>query len=280
MQGKICLITGANTGIGKATAISLARQGARVIMVCRNDARGRSAMEEVKAKSGSSTVDLLTADLSSQSAIRDLASRFLLGSDRLDVLINNAGLWKRKREVTVDGFEMHFAVNHLAYFLLTNLLLDALKAAAAARIVSVASGLHERGEIDFDALQAERSFGGVKAYSNSKLANVLFTYELARRLNGSGVTANCLHPGVVATDLVRETFPAPMRWLGGFILTSPEKGAATSIYLATSPEVAGVSGKYFAKQRERRSSRESYDAALASRLWDVSSELTSLAPDQ
>ena len=228
-------------------------------------------------QSGNSNVNYLAADLSSQSAIRSLASNFLSTHDRLDILINNAGLWKTKRETTADGLEMHFAVNHLAYFLLTNLLLDALKSAPSARVVSVASGLHERGKIDFDDLQAEKSFSGMQAYANSKLANVLFTYELARQLEGSGVTATCLHPGVVATSLFRETIPKPLRWLAKLILSSLEKGAATSIYLASSPKVEGISGKYFVKCRERQSSPESHDTTVASRLWQTSLQLTGLA---
>ena len=273
MQGKICLVTGANTGIGKTTALGLARQGAHVILVCRNDVRGKMALDEVKAESGSPTVDWLTADLSSQSAIRALASKFLSKYDRLDVLINNAGVWKPKREVTEDGLEMHFAVNHLAYFLLTDLLLGALKASPAGRIVSVSSGLHKRGKIDFDDLQSEKKYKGMLAYANSKLANVLFSYELARRLKGSAVTANCLHPGLIGTDLFREGFSAPLRWFSKRFFIGLENGAATSIYLASSPEVEGKSGKYFVKKQEHQSSPDSYDEALAKRLWDVSAQL-------
>ncbi|NOZ32826.1 MAG: SDR family oxidoreductase [Alphaproteobacteria bacterium] len=276
MQDKICLITGANTGIGKATAIALAKMGANVTIVCRTDTSGETAASEISAASGNDNVQHLTADLGSLAAIRQVAKDFLATHDRLDVLINNAGLLMPKRELTVDGFETHFAVNHLAYFLLTSLLLDALKAAPAGRIVSVSSMAHTKGIIDFDDLQAEKKYGALQVYSNSKLANILFTYELARRLSDTNVTANCLHPGVIASSFFRR-LPAPLRSGAGLVLTGVEKGAATSIYLASSPDVEGVTGKYFANSAPKSSSKASYDVEAAKRLWQISEQMTGLA---
>jgi retinol dehydrogenase 14 len=197
MDEKVCLITGATSGIGKATAMGLARMGASVVMVGRDRGRGEAALAEVKGKSANASVDLMLADLSSQEDIRRLADEFKEAYPRLDVLVNNAGVIRSRRIRTADGIEMTFAVNHLAYFLLTNLLLDVLKASAPSRIVNVASGEQRNGTIDFDDLQGEMGYKGAKAYSQSKLATVLFTYELARKLEGTGVSANCLHPGVV-----------------------------------------------------------------------------------
>jgi len=272
------LITGATSGIGKATAMGLANMGASVVMVGRDRGRGEAAMAEIKEKSGNASVDLMLADLSSQGQIRRLANEFKEAYPRLDVLINNAGIFLSKRVVTADGIEMTFAVNHLAYFLLTNLLLDVLERSAPSRVVNVSSGAQSNGTIDFDGLQGEKGYKGTKAYSQSKLANVLFTYELARRLEGTGVTANCVHPGAVRTN-----FGSGSSGLFGFmvrasrpLMISPEKGAETSIYLASSPEVEGVSGKYFIKKAEARSSDESYDETVARRLWEVSAELTNL----
>src|SRR5687768_2908269 len=195
MGEKVCLITGATSGIGKATAMGLANMGASVVMVGRDRGRGKAALAEIKEKSGNASVDLMLADLSSQQEIRRLADEFEEAYPRLDVLINNAGLFRSERITTADGLEMTFAVNHLAYFLLTNLLLDVLKANAPSRIVNVSSGDHSNGTIDFDDLQGYKGYKGPKAYSQSKLANLLFTYELAKRLEGTGITANCLHPG-------------------------------------------------------------------------------------
>jgi retinol dehydrogenase 14 len=281
MGEKVCLITGATSGIGKATAIGLARMGASVVMVGRDRGRGEAALAEIKEKSAHVSVDLMLADVSSQVQIRRLADEFNDTYPRLDVLINNAGVFLSKRLTTADGIEMTFAVNHLAYFLLTNLLLDVLKASAPSRIVNVSSGAQGNGTIDFDDLQGEKGYKGTKAYSQSKLANVLFTYELARRLEGTGVTANCLHPGAVRTN-----FGSGSSGVFGFmvralrpLMISPEKGAETSIYVASSPEVEGVSGRYFVKRAEARSSDKSYDERVASRLWEVSAELTNL-PDQ
>jgi retinol dehydrogenase 14 len=278
MSEKVCLITGATSGIGKATAMGLASMGASIVMVGRDRGRGEAVMAEIKEKSGNASVDLMLADVSSQEQIRQLADEFKGAYPRLDVLINNAGVFRSKRTTTEDGIETTFAVNHLAYFLLTNLLLDVLEASAPSRIVNVASGDHSNGTIDFDDLQGEKGYKGAKAYSQSKLANVLFTYELARRLEGTGVTANCLHPGVVRTNFgsgVSGVFGFMVRALRPLMI-SPEKGAETSIYLASSPEVEGLSGRYFVKKDEARSSDVTYDERLARRLWEVSAELTNL----
>jgi retinol dehydrogenase 14 len=278
MTGKTVLITGATSGVGKATAMGLANMGARVVMVGRDRGRGEAAMADIKERSGNASVGLMLADVSSQKEIRRLADEFRGAYPRLDVLINNAGVFRSERITTADGIEATFAVNHLAYFLLTNLLLDRLKASAPSRIVNVASADHSNGAIDFDDLQGEKGYGGAKAYSQSKLANVLFTYELARRLQGTGVTANCLHPGVVGTNLgsgVSGAFGFVVRALRP-LMKSPEKGAETSIYLASSPEVEGVSGGYFVKKAEARSSKASHDERLATRLWEASAELTNL----
>jgi NAD(P)-dependent dehydrogenase (short-subunit alcohol dehydrogenase family) len=278
MGEKVCLITGATSGIGKATAMGLANMGASVVMVGRERGRGEAALAEIKEKSTNASVDLMLADLSSQEEIRRLADEFKEAYPRLDVLINNAGLFRSKRITTADGLEMTFAVNHLAYFLLTTLLLDVLKASASSRIVNVSSGDHSNGTIDFDNLQREKGYKGPKAYSQSKLATVLFTYELARRLEGTGISANCLHPGVVRTN-----FGSGVSGVFGFmvramrpLMKSPEKGAETSIYLASSPEVESLSGRYFVKNAEARSSDVSYDERIARRLWEVSAHLTNL----
>jgi retinol dehydrogenase-14 len=278
MGEKVCLITGATSGIGKATAMGLADMGANVVMVGRDRGRGEAVMAEIKEKSANASVDFMLADLSSQQEIHRLADDFKEAYPRLDVLINNAGVIRSERITTEDGIEMTFAVNHLAYFLLTKLLLDVLKASAPSRIVNVASGEQRNGTIDFDDLQGENGYKGPKAYSQSKLATVLFTYELARRLEGTGVSANCLHPGVVGTNLgsgVSGAFGFMVRAMTP-LMKSPEKGAETSIYLASSPEVVGLSGRYFVKKAEARSSDASYDERIARRLWEASAELTNV----
>lgn len=277
MHGKVCLVTGANAGLGKVTALELAKMGATVIMVARSQARGQAALAEVQQASGSSQVHLMLADLSSLASTRQLAEQFQAQYNRLDVLVNNAGAIFNDRQLSVDGYEMTFALNHLSYFLLTNLLLDLLKASAPARIVNVSSGAHMGGNIDFDDLMLEKKYRSFAAYSQSKLANVLFTYELARRLAGSGVTANALHPGGVGTQF--GAGEGMMGWvfrlLRPFLLT-PEQGAETQIYLASSPEVADVTGQYFDKKKAVPSSKVSYDTAVAQKLWQISEELTGL----
>jgi len=281
MNGKICLVTGASSGIGKATALGLAKLGATVVMVCRDAARGDAALSKIKRKSGSRSVDLLLADLSSQEAIRRLASEYKSKYQQLHVLINNAGVYYTKRHVTVDGLEAMFAVNYLARFLLTHLLLDIIKQSVPARIINVAGAYHAKGKIDFDDLQGEKDFEGQRANHQSKLADVLFTYELARRLEGTGVTVNCLHPGMVATDLIDKDkdFPVFFKYLYKLsrpLMKSPAKGAETSIYLASSPEVEGITGQYFVNKKIAQSSPESHDPQLAQRLWEVSEKLANL----
>jgi NAD(P)-dependent dehydrogenase (short-subunit alcohol dehydrogenase family) len=276
MQGKICLVTGATLGIGKETALGLARKGAHVVIVGRDEARTRETAAWVAKESGNAQVDFLVADLSSQAEVRRLAAAFDSRYPRLDVLVNNAGAIFMKRELTVDGFERTWALNHLAEFLLTRLLLDKLAASAPARIVNVSSDAHTAGAITFDNLQGERKYGGMRAYAQSKLANILFTFALARRLTGKGVTANCLHPGVVATGFGHNTpglVNTVLNLARPFLLTA-EKGAATSIYLASSPEVADVSGKYFVKCKPAAPSKQSADVALQERLWELSEQQT------
>ncbi|WP_420627797.1 SDR family oxidoreductase [Candidatus Leptofilum sp.] len=278
LSGKVCLVTGANSGLGKATARELAKMGSTVVMVTRSQERGEAALADVRQTSGSNQVHLLLADLSSLESIRQLAAQFKAAYSRLDILINNAGAIFKNRQLSVDGYEMTFALNHLGYFLLTNLLLDLLKASAPARIVVVSSGAHIGGPINFDDLMQAKKYRSLVAYGQSKLANILFTYELARRLEGSGVTANALHPGGVATGFGQGE--GVMGWFFKLIrpfLLTPEKGAETQIYLASSPEVEGVTGKYFDKKKPIKSSKESYDMAVAQRLWQISEQLTGLA---
>lgn len=276
MRGRICMVTGANAGIGRATAMSLAKLGATVVMVCRNADKGQAAWADIREASGDSNLELLIADLASQRAVRQLADEYRRSHDRLHVLVNNAGTSSKQRILTGDGIEQTFAVNHLAPFLLTNLLLDVLKASAPARVVNVTSSAESFGKIHFDDLTLAQNYGSMRAHAQSKLANVLFTYELARRLAGTGVTVNCLNPGAVRTDgpLQMGGFYGLMARLARPFALTPEQGAEAVVYLATSNEVEGVSGQYFEKQKAHQSSKQSYDAVLAQRLWDVSVELT------
>ncbi len=276
LQGKVTMVTGANAGMGKEIARALAKMGATVVMVSRDLGRGEAARAEVQAQSGNDAVELLLADLSSQQSIRHLVQEFMARHTQLHVLVNNVGVTLPRRSVTVDGLETVFATNHLAPFLLTNLLLPVLKASAPARVVSVSSSAHSMGKINFDDLQSERRYSEIRVYNQSKLASVLFTYELARRLAGTGVTANVLEPGFVKTNMA-VPFPfslfSPMR-------VSAEQGAQTAIYLASSPDVEGVSGKYFShKGVETKSSKLSYYESIARRLWQISAELTQLPTD-
>ena len=280
MHGKICMVTGANSGIGKATALALAQMGATVVMVCRDRVRGEEARSEITTRSKNNTVDLLLADLTSQQSIRHLVETFRHRYTNLQVLINNAGAsFTGRRRETVDGVEMTLAVNYLAPFLLTHMLLDMLKASAPARIVNVSSDAHASGSIQMDDLQAEKLYKPMRTYPQAKLAVVLFTYELARRLQGTGVTANCLHPGFVATHFAqRDAGPAfrlLVKAIGSFG-TSPEKGAKTSIYLASSAEVEGITGTYFVKSIPRRSASISYDESLQRQLWEQSAKLVNV----
>jgi retinol dehydrogenase-12 len=275
MKGKICLVTGANSGIGFETAKALARMGARVGLICRTPAKCEDAKSAILQAVPSAELDGFTADLSSQAEIRCVAADIKRTYPKIDVLINNAGIVENTFKRSVDGIEMTFAVNHLAYFLLTNLLLEPIKAAAPSRIINVSSAAHFGARMDFDNLQGEKGYNGWRAYSQSKLANILFTYELARRLAGTGVTVNCLHPGVIGTKLFRNL--GIINTLAGIFLASPEKGAETSVYLASSPEVEGVTGKYFDNKRAVPSSSASYNEADAKRLWQISAELTHLS---
>jgi NAD(P)-dependent dehydrogenase (short-subunit alcohol dehydrogenase family) len=267
-------VTGATSGIGLITAQALAQQGAIVVLVGRDPNRGAAAVEHITRATGNDAISLVLADLSSQAQIVQLAQEFHDHFDRLDVLVNNAGALFARRKVSVDGIEMTWALNHLGYFLLTHLLLDAIKASPHARIVNVASGAHRAGHIDFDDLQGERRYGGWRAYCQSKLANILFTYELAARLQGTGVTANAMHPGFVATNFGHNN-GGPFAWLirlTQVAALSPQQGAETIVHLAVSPEVADITGRYFIKKRAVRSSTESYDNAIAHRLWQISEE--------
>jgi len=278
MNGKVCLVTGGSTGIGLVAAVELAKRGAAVTIVARNPERAAAALARIKAESGADA-ELILADLSSMKEVRRAAAEFRAKHDRLDVLLNNAGVILSKRELTADGYESTFAINHLAYFLLTELLLGLLKKSAPSRIVEVSSGAHMRGHMNFDDLMGARGYSEMGSYCQSKLANVLHTVELAKRMEGTGVTVNALHPGVVATRWGAGTtgpLGVMLKLMRPFILT-PERGAETSIYLATSPEVAGVSGDYFYKCKPKATSREARDPAAAKRLWEVSEKLVQAA---
>ena len=278
MQGKVVLVTGANQGIGKASAVALGKLGARLVLACRNTEKGRAAVADLR-REGAQDVELLVGDLGSQSDVRRLASEFKAKYDRLDVLLNNAGVLVTTRRSTVDGIEETFAVNHLGYFLLTHLLLDVLKASAPSRVVSVSSEAHRRARMRWDDLEFKAGpYSAFAAYGQSKLANILFTRELAQRLAGTGVTANCLHPGVVASGFGHTyggVVSAVLRVASPFLI-APEKGARTSVFLASSPEVEGVSGKYFDKCRERRPSAEALAEGAPERLWAIIEEKTGL----
>lgn len=277
MAGRTVLITGASSGIGKATALALATMGAHVAITGRDTARTEAAATEIRA-AGGGQVDAFVADLSAQAEVRRLAAEVRRSVARIDVLINNVGGFWNTRHITADGLERTFAVNHLAPFLLTDLLLDRLRDGAVARVVTVSSGAHSMGRIDVDDLQGERAYSGARAYNQSKLANLLFTYELARRLSGTTVTANALHPGVVNTGFGTEDPATLQRVVVPFIrylMKSPGRGAATSIHLATATELEKVSGQYFVHSAPKRSSEASYDRNIAARLWQLSTELVS-----
>ena len=282
MTGKTVLITGGTGGIGRAAAIGLASLGARVGITGRDRARAELAAAAITSESGNPAVDIFVADASSQAEVHRLADEVLSAYPRLDVLVNNVGGFWAHRHVTADGLEHTFAVNHLAPFLLTSLLLERLMASTPARVVTVSSGAQAQGKIDFDDLMGERQYSGQRAYSQSKLANVMFTYELARRLEGTGVTATVLHPGVTRTafgaeDSVRAMDPI-IAVLRPF-MRSPERGAETAVYLASSPEAEGVTGRYFANRKVRKSHESSYDTATTARMWRVSADLVGLQID-
>jgi len=282
MNGKICLVTGATNGIGKATAQALAQMGATVVIVGRNAQKTSCVVDKIRSASGNKHVDSLLADLSSQQEVRALADEFKSRYSHLHVLLNNAGGFFMKRQFSVDGIEMTFALNHLASFLLTNLLLDTIKASAPARIINVSSNAHTSGKIDFDNLQGELNYSP-RAYDNSKLANILFTIELARRLEGTGVTVNALHPGFVATGFAKnngKVIAALVSLFAPLVARSPAKGAETPIYLASSPSVEAITGEYFYDSHVIPVAPQATDMAVARKLWDVSAELVHLADGQ
>jgi retinol dehydrogenase-14 len=272
LSSRVCVVTGATRGIGRATAEELGRAGATLVLVCRRQADGEKVASGIARTNAGPPPVVVEADLSAQKAVRAAADRIRSRFECLHVLINNAGLIPPRREVTVDRLEMQLAVNHLAPFLLTNLLLEPLRRGAPSRVITVSSTTHQGAQIDFDDLQSERTYQADEVYAATKLMNLLFTYELARRLAGTGVTANALHPGAVATRLLAD-YMQTTRVYGA----SPEQGADTVIYLAAAPEVEGRTGKYFTNRRETRSSPASYDEGLARRLWDVSARLTGIS---
>jgi len=279
MAGKSVLVTGGTGGIGRATATGLAALGARVGITGRDQARAEAAAAAIGAAPGSPAVDVFAADLSAQAGVRRLAAQVADSYPRLDVLVNNAGGFWAHRHLTADGLERTFALNHLAPFLLTSLLLGRLTASAPARIVTIPSAAHARGRIDFDDLQGERDYSGQRAYSQSKLANVMFTYELARHLDGTGVTATVCHPGVAATSFGAEDQAAHMAVMirvARLFMKTPAQGAATPLYLASSSEAEGVTGRYYANRKPTTSSKASYDTTAAARLWQVSAALTGM----
>jgi retinol dehydrogenase-14 len=277
MTGRTVLVTGGTGGIGKATAAGLAALGARVAITGRDRGRADAAAAEIRADGGPD-VEVFVGDMSAQAEVRRLAAEVLAALPRLDVLVNNVGGFWNSRHVTADGLERTFALNHLAPFLLTHLLVERLVENAPARIVTVSSDAQRQGRIHFDDLQGERSWSGQRAYNQSKLANILFTYELARRLRGTGVTATVLHPGIVRTGFGAEDPGRIQRVITPFmgLMKSPEQGAATPIHLASAPEVEGVTGQFFVNRTPRKSAKRSYDSADAVRLWQTSAELVGL----
>ena len=283
LTGKTCLVTGATSGIGEATAHSLAAAGARVGILCRNPAKGEETVATIHQATGNESLKLFCADLSSQDQIRRVAKEILEAFDQIHVLVNNAGIVNLEYSETEDGIETVFAVNHLAYFLLTNLLLERIRASAPARIVNVSSNGHKFvGGIDFENPGFRNNYKSMRVYGHSKLANILFTNELARQLEGTGVTANSLHPGAVATNLATNNgfwATALMRFVSLFF-NSPERGARTSIHLATSPVVEGTTGKYFASEREAAMAQAAADTDAAKRLWEMSERMTEPKPPE
>lgn len=276
LVGKVAVVTGANTGIGRETARGLLREGATVILAVRDVEKGEAARADIVASTGYADAEVMELDLASTASIRRFAAAFRARFDRLDVLVHNAGVWTRTRSETVDGFETTFGVNHLGPFLLTHELSSLLLASAPARVVVVSSALHYRGVLDLDDPMFERrAYGGTRAYNQSKLANVLFTKALARRLEGTGVTVNALHPGVVATELTRE-LPGFVKALAGVFLLTPSQGAATSLHVAISEEGGRVTGEYFERSRTKRASRAACDETNQERLWKLSERLLGL----
>ncbi len=275
LNGKNAMITGATSGIGRVTAFEIAGRGARLILPVRNMEKGEVLKSDIRRETGSTKVELMHCDLASLNSIRQLALDFEKNHDRLHLLVNNAGLWEVKRKESEDHIEMNFAVNHLAPFLLTMLLLPVIRKSSPARIVNVSSTAHKYGTMRFDDLEGKKRWGSMQSYAQSKLANILFTRKLAGVLEGSGVTVNCLHPGVVNTGLFAN-MPGPFHGLFSLFMISPEKGARTSIYLATSPDVEGVTGEYFAKRKREKTSAQAGDMKAADMLWEISKEYCGL----
>jgi NAD(P)-dependent dehydrogenase (short-subunit alcohol dehydrogenase family) len=284
LHDQVIVVTGGNSGIGKEAAVALATMGATVVITARNAEKGVDALEEIRRRSGRSTVEVMALDLADFASIRSFAADLLAGHDRLDVLVNNAGGILSDRLATVQGFEMTFGVNHLGHFLLTDLLLDRLRASTPARVINVSSAGHRfaYSGLDFADLQSERRYWSMDAYGKSKLANILFTRELAKRLVGTGVTANCLHPGVVRTGFGSADDTSGIEHLtvalGSPFYVSAERGARTTVYLASSPEVADRTGGYYVRCREHRPSRAARDPEAARRLWEISEQLVASAP--
>lgn len=277
MRGKICLVTGATHGIGFAAARALADQGAKLVIIGRNATKTAQSVESLRSLTGNQEITCLVGDLSRQSEVRRIAAEFRAAHQRLDVLLNNVGGVFGERLLTADGLEMTFALNHLSYFLLTQELLDLLKTSAPSRIVNVSSGAHRRGHIHFDDLQSSRRYSGIAAYCASKLANVMFTVELARRLDGTRVTVNCLHPGVVRTHFGAEHSTPIMRALIAIarpFMITPERGADTAAWLCSNPAVEGITGKYYIRRHRRPTHALATDVAACRRLWDISEKLT------
>jgi NAD(P)-dependent dehydrogenase (short-subunit alcohol dehydrogenase family) len=278
MAGKICMVTGATSGLGKATAEGLAALGAKVILVARDQRKAEEVKREIAQRTGNDSSELLLADLSSSASIRSAAADFLSRHPKLHVLVNQAGVIVSERQLTKEGVEVMFAVNHLAYFTLANLLLPALKAGAPSRIINIGGGVAAAGDIHFDDINGEKKFSWLRQAAQSKLGNVLFTYEMARRLQGTGVTVNCIDPGGARTGLAQNAkgLPRLMMKLMGPLMPTAEKGAQPAIKMASAPEFEGVTGKYFSKLKETKSAPKSYDEALAKRLWDVSAKLAGI----
>ncbi len=278
-KNSVVIVTGANAGIGKATVTELAKTGATVVMLCRSQARGEEALNEVRAISASSSIQLMICDLGSQQSIEDFCTEFKKRYQRLDVLVNNAGVFPPDRQQTVDGYELQFGINHLGHFLLTNRLLELLIASGPARIINLTSGIHKAGKINFEDVNLKKNYKSWRAYAQSKLANILFTYELAERLKGTGVAVNCVHPGAVATGMGINNDSVFGNLFGQILKTfqkTPEQGAETAVYVATSHDVEGVTAKYFYRKRPIQSSKGSYNKADAIRLWDLSEKMTGL----
>ena len=282
MSGKTCIVTGANSGIGKVTALELAKANATVVMACRNQERGRAALEEIKQRSGNENVELQLVDLSSMQQVRDFVGNFSRKHEKLNVLVNNAGLVLGKRTETLDGLEYVFAVNYLAPFLLTNLFLDKLRAGAPSRVVNVGAGLHKIARLDLDDLQSKKKYSAVGAYGKSKIALNMFTFLLAKRVEKDGITVNVLHPGVIRSNFGRARNPGSRQSLVMHVslklfsrfMIGPEKGADTTLYLATSSDVGGITGKYFTKHKIAKTSKECLDEEKQLRLWEISESLT------